>query len=258
MSVTIDVCPQLVDVTLATAHDPTGAYLTGLGPSVTTLRTLFEGCAVVVTEPTSDDVVAFLTHELGADVIQRPADGNVGRHRRAALQLAQNFDPPATLYADLDHVLRWISADTAELASVLDGNHPDLLVIGRSAQAMAARPARLRDTESIVNHIYGLVGLFSDCASGTTECSDHRCECCGEVLLVGLRQVGDGYGNGAACAARDVTRYGRSFGRERHEYCSAVSAVGSALDEVVRFEFVSDRGGGSREDVELGCELVDA
>lgn len=140
----------------ATAHDPTGAYMAGLGPSASALRTLFEGCAVVVTEPTSDDVVTFLTREIGANITRRPADGNVGRHRRAAVELAQSFDAAAILYSDLDHILRWIGTDAAELTSLLSGDHPDLLVIGRSAQAMAACPARLRDTETIVNHIYAL------------------------------------------------------------------------------------------------------
>lgn len=111
---------------------------------------------MVVTEPTSDDVAAFLTQELGANITRRPADGNVGRHRRAAVELAQSFDAAAILYSDLDHLLRWIGTHTAELTSLLGGNHPDLLVIGRSAQAMAACPARLRETEKIVNHIYGL------------------------------------------------------------------------------------------------------
>jgi hypothetical protein len=139
-----------------TVHDPTGAYMAGLNTAGSTLRALFAGVAVVATEPTSDDILTYLELELGAEVTRRPADGNVGRHRRAALELAQTFDPPATLYSDLDHALRWISADTAELAAVVDGNHPDLLVIGRSARAMAACPARLRDTESIINHIYAL------------------------------------------------------------------------------------------------------
>ncbi len=48
-------------------------------------------------------------------------------------------------------------ADTEELVSFLEADHPDLVVVGRTAQAMAACPARLRATESIVNHLYELM-----------------------------------------------------------------------------------------------------
>jgi len=79
---------------------------------------------VVVTEPTSDEVVPFLTQEVGAEVIRRPADVNVGRHRRAAVELALSFDAAGILYSDLDHLLRSIETDTAELPSLLDRDHP--------------------------------------------------------------------------------------------------------------------------------------
>jgi hypothetical protein len=90
---------------------------------------------------------------LGAVVRREPPDGNVGRHRRQAVSLAGN---ESVLYSDLDNLLRWIDADRPELERLLSTPDADVIVIGRSAQAMAACPRRLRDTEAIVNHIYAL------------------------------------------------------------------------------------------------------
>jgi hypothetical protein len=131
--------------------------LSGLRRSAPTLRTLFGGFGVAATEQTSEDVVSFLVEDLGTSITRRPADGKIGKHRRAAVELAQDLAPRAILYSDLDHVLRWIIADIDELASFLRDDHADLMVVGRSVEAMAACPARLRDTEAIVNHIYELV-----------------------------------------------------------------------------------------------------
>jgi hypothetical protein len=67
------------------------------------------------------------------------------------------------VYSDLDHVLRWIEADPAELASVVTDATNDFTVVGRTPRAMRACPARLQETESLVNHIYALApGHFWD------------------------------------------------------------------------------------------------
>jgi hypothetical protein len=55
-------------------------------------------------------------------------------------------------------MLRWIETDPAELRTVLDAQpQADMLVVGRSTHAFAAEPARLRETERLVNHIYELM-----------------------------------------------------------------------------------------------------
>jgi hypothetical protein len=138
----------------ATVHDPASNFLPVLHRTASALREVFGGFGVLATEPTSDEVVRFLEQDLGASVGRAPADGNVGRHRRKSVSLAG--DSPAVLYSDLDHVLRWIEADRHEVEKVLASTDADLIVVGRTDRAMAACPRRLRDTETIVNHIYAL------------------------------------------------------------------------------------------------------
>lgn len=96
-----------------------------------------------------------MTDDLSARVEREVADGRAGRHRRVALRLAATFTRSRILYCDLDHVLRWIEADPIELQSCLSSS-ADFVVVGRSADAMEACPARLRETERIINHIYRL------------------------------------------------------------------------------------------------------
>jgi hypothetical protein len=76
--------------------------------------------------------------------------------RREAVRLALPGD--TILYSDPDHLLRWIEQDPAGLRTVLEGQ-PDaeFVVVGRSARAMAAAPARLRETERIVNHVHRMM-----------------------------------------------------------------------------------------------------
>lgn len=138
----------------ATVHDPDNHLLPTLRRAAPDLREIFSGFGILATEPTSDDVVTFLERDLGAAVGRAPADGNVGRHRRESLRLAAASTP--VLYSDLDNMLRWIDSDRPEVEKVVAGVDADLVVVGRTDQAMAACPRRLRDTEAIVNHTYAL------------------------------------------------------------------------------------------------------
>ncbi len=144
-------------VLAATVHDPHGHYLAGLARLSAVLRRTFVGFGVFATDETSPQVVAFLEHELGATVSRDAADpASIGKHRRQAVRLASTLDPTLVLYADLDHVLRWIEADPDELRLHLTQLPADFVLIGRTVKAMEACPRRLRDTETIVNHIYRL------------------------------------------------------------------------------------------------------
>ena len=72
--------------------------------------------------------------------------------------LARALEAPAIFYCDLDHLMRWIEADPAELRLTLAAApEADLLVVGRGAPSFAAEPRRLRETEAAVNHIYALM-----------------------------------------------------------------------------------------------------
>jgi hypothetical protein len=144
-------------VLTATVHDPAGHFLPGLARTRDALREVFGSFAMQVTTQTATAVVRFLTEDLEAVVRQAPADGQVGLHRRRAVELALPTEAPV-VHIDLDHMLRWVEADRAELEGVLQAaTGVDLLVVGRTAAAMNACPRRLRDTESIINHVYALI-----------------------------------------------------------------------------------------------------
>lgn len=141
----------------ATVHDPHGHFLAGVRRLAEPLREVFHGIGVLATTATSNAVVTFLEDELGAAVGRaQPAAERIGTHRREAVRLATTFEPSVVLHADLDHALRWIEADRAELQRHLAEKPADFVVIGRTERAMNACPRRLRDTEAIVNHIYRL------------------------------------------------------------------------------------------------------
>ena len=90
-----------------------------------------------------------MTHQVGSGV--------TGRSRRHALGLALKSKPDRVLYSDLDHVIRCLDANAEEMAAVVcRPDIDDLVVIGRSPEAFARSPARLRQTEAIVNHVYAL------------------------------------------------------------------------------------------------------
>lgn len=156
--------PTTGQPTLAvTVHDPTGAFLPGLVRGHQALRDVFGALCVLATDQTSDDVVSYTEDALSAAVLRVPANGEVGRHRRQVVDLALRTSPANIVYSDLDHVLRWIEADPFELASVVTDTTEDFTVVGRTPRAMRSCPARLQETESLVNHIYALAtGHFWD------------------------------------------------------------------------------------------------
>ncbi len=144
-----------------TVHDPGGHFLPGLHRLATGLRSTFAAVGALVTAETADPVAHFLSGSLDAHLDRAPSDIHaIGRHRRRSVQLALAAAPApdVILYSDLDHVLRWIEDRPGEVDEALQaGSVTDLLVVGRSDEAMARSPRRLRDTEAVVNHVYELM-----------------------------------------------------------------------------------------------------
>ena len=140
-----------------TVHDPGGHFLPGLVRLEQQLRDTFSGGGAVVTDRTHPDVVRFLSEQVGWEVCSSERDGRVGLHRRLSLDLALRAGAGTALYSDVDHILRWLEAAPAEVATALEADGADLLVVGRSDEAMLACPARLRETERLVNHAYSLM-----------------------------------------------------------------------------------------------------
>ena len=141
----------------ATSHDTKGRLIPAIARSGDLLRELFAGIAINVTHSTHPGVVAAMRDRLGAQVIVHPEnEATIGRARRDAVRLALDFPAPWVLYCDFDHLMRWVEANPEELRATL-ATQPGaaFVVIGRSARAFAAEPKRLRETEELVNRIYG-------------------------------------------------------------------------------------------------------
>jgi hypothetical protein len=147
-------------VVLATIlHDIDGnlaAPLLAAGPA---LRTHFAGLAVSLTEGTDSKVAEVLEDELGASLAFHPVgDAIIGRARRDAVRLALELSGDRILYSDVDHILRWLETDADEMAACLAAQQEaQLLIIGRTEEAMMLSPQRLRETEVPVNKAYELM-----------------------------------------------------------------------------------------------------
>lgn len=140
-------------------HDPGAKMLAGIERSATDLGELFGGVAVAGTTATAPAVLSAL-ETIGPIVVDlhEPGEDQIGAARRQSVGMAVEAGAGTVLYSDLDHVLRWVETDQAELEACLDVQPAvGLLVVGRSESAFAASPARLRETERLVNHVYELM-----------------------------------------------------------------------------------------------------
>ena len=150
----------MTGICLATALcDPEGELLDKARYHWMRLSDHFDSIAIHVTTNTHDDWFGFL--ESKGIPIATAAEGfdSIGLHRRRSLALALESSLHARIfYADIDHVLRWAERYSKDLDRTLKQIFRwDCLVVGRSQSVFAIAPRRLRDTESVVNHIYSLV-----------------------------------------------------------------------------------------------------
>ncbi len=140
----------------ATLHDPVGRTGPAIARLADTLRAAFPLIALNISDATRPEVIAAARAIGGPVMIHAAGEAIIGKARRDAVMLA-GTDRPA-LYADFDHMLRWVEADAADLSRVLaEAPEADCLVVGRSPEAIAAGPARLRETERLVDHCFGLL-----------------------------------------------------------------------------------------------------
>lgn len=140
-----------------TVHDPNGRITPGIERTASALTSVFSGIAVNATEPTQEGLLRAL-RDIGAAVMTHASGNVVGESRRNAVALALDTQPDRVLYSDLDHVIRWVESDLDELHAVVTRpDAEDMVVVGRTPTAFARSPARLRETEAIVNRVYTLV-----------------------------------------------------------------------------------------------------
>jgi hypothetical protein len=147
-----------MDVAFASAvHDPVGRLVPAVERLAGPLKTVFSDFAFNVSDRTVPAFAELAQDLLGAQIVTHPAnEATIGKVRREAVRLALPHE--TILYSDPDHLLRWIDQDAAGLRTVLTGHtDADFVVIGRSVKAMAEAPARLRETERIVNHVHRMM-----------------------------------------------------------------------------------------------------
>jgi len=142
-------------VLTATVHDPVGRLAAATHRLAGPLRRIFPDIALNISDATTPEVVAAL-ETLGATImIHAAGESVIGKARRDAVGMAGGR--PA-LYADFDHMLRWVEFDPDDLGRVLATlPEADMLVVGRSPGALAREPQRLQQSERLVNHIHGLL-----------------------------------------------------------------------------------------------------
>jgi len=140
----------------ATLHDPVGRTAGAIGRMAPQLMALFPTMALNISDVTRPEVVK-AAQALGArTMIHAANEANIGRFRRDAVALAG--DGQHVLYADFDHLLRWVEFGLEDLRNVLVADpDSDFLVVGRSEDAFCAEPKRLRETEQLVNHTHALL-----------------------------------------------------------------------------------------------------
>jgi hypothetical protein len=147
------------DVCLAvTCHDPGGRYAAGIEDAGHLLPGVFGALAVNATAETHPSTIAAL-RALDLPLLSgehRAGSIGIGTARKDALALGLQSDCERLFYSDLDHILRWVTTARDEVEACLALRDHDLVVIGRSPRAMADAPERLRRTEELVNHVYGL------------------------------------------------------------------------------------------------------
>jgi hypothetical protein len=153
-------------VLAATHHDPDGRLYEQTARVLPALAKIFDGVAIQATNTTRERSLDLLTGA-GALVRCEPSDRfagllRLGRARRAALELALEWDPAAILFCDFDRALHWAERYPKELALVgVSAAAHDFTLLGRTARAFDSHPRMQRDTEAIVNHVYAEVSGYA-------------------------------------------------------------------------------------------------
>lgn len=160
-------------VVLATTyHDPDGAMVPQARRVIGTLLPLYDSIVVLATPATSQQAIDSL-HAMEVEVeAQQSYDGDaiatLGLVRRDALDLALRWGASYIHLCDWDRVLHWAEFYPDELREVIEAIPGyDLLIQGRTSRAFASHPRVQRDTEALINHVFGLAwGQSLDVTAG--------------------------------------------------------------------------------------------
>jgi hypothetical protein len=148
-------------VLAATHHDPTNAMLPQALRVLPHLHTLYTSIVMLATPTTGERTMETLrAHDVRVE--REPHSDRIGLEtvglaRQQAIRLAAELDAEFVQLCDWDRVLHWAELYPDELRDVADAiPRHDLLILGRTPRAFATHPRVQRDTETIVNHTFGL------------------------------------------------------------------------------------------------------
>lgn len=146
----------------ATHHDPDGRLYDQTTRALPLLAEIFDGLAIELSPITQERSLGLL--RAGGALTRREASERytdyrqLGRSRRAALELALRLEASFVVFCDFDRALHWAERYPEELARVVAQiPQNDFTILGRSERAFASHPRTQHDTEAIVNYVYSTV-----------------------------------------------------------------------------------------------------
>lgn len=147
-------------VVLAATHaDPDDSMLAQALRVLPRLRELYSDMLVLVSADTGARTRKQLAaHGVRVEVHRAPATiATLGLARRDLVGHAVALGAANIHLCDWDRVLHWAEQYPDELRDVVSAvTRHDLLILGRTARAFGTHPRVQRDTESLINHAFGL------------------------------------------------------------------------------------------------------
>lgn len=161
-------------------HDPAGRLVKQLSRTLPVLVSIFPEIIVQASASANFQGMRLLK-DAGAHVFparstpapngpHRATGIGIGRLRREAVELTFEHSAAShTIYCDGDRALHWAELYPAELSAVSEAvQHFDFTVLGRTPRAFESHPRTQRDTEAVINRLFGQVsGLaWNDVTAG--------------------------------------------------------------------------------------------
>ena len=161
-------------------HDPVGRMLDQLSRTLPAITSIFADVIVQASTAANEHglrlfeqagAVISPTRSIPATNGSRWASGaGIGRLRRSVVDLAFRHSAAShAIYCDADRVLHWAEFYADEFRSISEAVRAfDFTVLGRTPRAFDSHPRTQRDTETIINRLFGQVSGFAwnDVTSG--------------------------------------------------------------------------------------------
>lgn len=145
-----------------TVHDPENRLHAQMLREWPKIAPIFSAVAVNASPTTGDRLLDFLRAEGAMIQIQAESDEEsalcLGEARRDVVIESLASSAEYTLHCDFDRILHWSERYLDELQQVVTQIPAhDFTVFGRTPRAFDSHPRIQRDTERIINHVFGVV-----------------------------------------------------------------------------------------------------